>query len=301
MRENKINRPLLSIVIANYNYGRFLDEAIQSVLNQSCQDFELIVCDAASNDNSVEIITKYAHGLPPNAQLTDSNQPLTSKISWWCSEKDGGQSAAFNKGFARARGRFLTWLNADDVFLPGVVASLKKVVEQEPDCEWFVGGSLWLDPQMRVLHCHPCREFSQLRYKYGHVSVWGPSSFFSKRILLAAGGVDERFHYKMDTDLWLKFAKMGYRYRPFKEYAFGLRLHPDGKMSGHEFAESELANPDHPKWKQLRRENEWIEEVVSVRKMGPLSRFTTMGIWPVMRGLIDDFRFRGKTYKDLFI
>ena len=118
MRENKMNRPLLSIVIANYNYGRYLDEAIQSVLNQSCQDFELIVCDAASNDSSVEIIKKYANGLPPktslydwepgNSQLTTKDYRLSTKITWWCSEPDGGQSAAFNKGFSHARGRFLT-------------------------------------------------------------------------------------------------------------------------------------------------------------------------------------------------
>ena len=88
-------QPLLSIVIANYNYGRFLEEAIQSVLMQDAGDLaELIICDAESTDNSVEVIKKYE-----------------KHITWWCSEKDGGQSAAFNKGFSHARGKFLTWLN----------------------------------------------------------------------------------------------------------------------------------------------------------------------------------------------
>ena len=54
-----MNKPLLSIVIANYNYGRFLEEAIQSVLSQSCNDYELIIVDGGSTDNSVEIIKKY--------------------------------------------------------------------------------------------------------------------------------------------------------------------------------------------------------------------------------------------------
>ena len=110
--------PLVSIVIANYNYGRFLGEAIQSVIAQDMGDkVELIICDAASTDNSVDIIRQYANDLPANTSYSEwtsqANSQLTihdsQLITWWCSEKDGGQSAAFNKGFSHARGRFLTW------------------------------------------------------------------------------------------------------------------------------------------------------------------------------------------------
>ena len=83
--------PFLSVIIANYNYGRFLGEAIRSVLSQSCDDFELIVIDGGSTDDSVRVIKQYEN-----------------RISYWVSEKDKGQSDAFNKGFAKASGRFLT-------------------------------------------------------------------------------------------------------------------------------------------------------------------------------------------------
>ena len=165
-------QPLVSIVIANYNYGRFLEEAIQSVIAQNMGDkVELIICDAASTDNSVEIIKKYANGLPKNISYTDwinssnQNSQTPPLITWWCSEKDGGQSAAFNKGFSHARGRFLTWLNADDVMLPGTIEKLKVAAERQPECEWFVGGVLWLDPGMRVINCGRGRRFSEIRYR----------------------------------------------------------------------------------------------------------------------------------------
>ena len=139
-------KPLVSIVIVNYNYGRFLDEAIQSVLNQSCRDFELIVVDGGSTDNSLEIIKKHV-----------------AYLSWWVSEPDKGQSDAFNKGFAHAHGKYLTWLNADDAMCPGTIERLRNAVVKHPECEWFAGGFIWCDPKMRVLQCYSAYPISRIR------------------------------------------------------------------------------------------------------------------------------------------
>lgn len=284
--------PLLSIVIANYNYGRFIGEAIESVLKQSCQDFELIVCDGGSTDNSVEVIKKYA-----------------DHIAWWCSEKDGGQSAAFNKGFSHAKGRFLTWLNADDVMLPGTIKKLKVAAEKNPNCPWFVGGVLWLDPDMRVIRCARGRPFSRLRYETGIVSVWGPSSFFTKNLLDSVGGVDERFFYTMDTDLWLKFAsKAGERYLPFADYAWGLRMHPDAKMSGHNFSSGSVAyqggltgngRMSDKKRIQLANERQWRCEYFKPKKSSKLRRLMSISWYGAIAGLIDTVVFKGKHYLEV--
>ena len=291
--------PLLSIVIANYNYGRFIEEAIQSVLAQSCQDFELIVIDGGSTDDSVEVIKKYANGLPPGS-LSSKLYPLSSPITYWVSERDEGQSNAFNKGFAKARGRFLTWLNADDVMLPGTIEKLKTAAERHPDCEWFVGGCLWLDPEMRIVNCGRGRPFSERRYQAGEVSVWGPSSFFTKRLLDSVGGVDERFHYSMDMDLWLRFAhEQGARYLPFCDYAWGLRLHPDAKMSRQGF----LNAPDERQKaaeEQKRREQAWRKEHFKTRTFGPLARFLSVSWRQALAARIDLWRCRGKHYREVF-
>lgn len=307
------SQPLLSIVIANYNYGRFLEEAIQSVVTQDMEDkVELIVCDADSTDNSVEIIKKYAKGLPSNtsyddwakrnSSLTTNDQHLTTKITWWCSEPDGGQSAAFNKGFSHAKGRFLTWLNADDVLMPGTLKAFEDAVTKYPDCEWFVGGVMWLDKCLRVIKCGRGRPFSRLRASAGVVSVWGPSSFFSRGLYERAGRVDERFFYTMDTDLWRRFYyKCGAIYKPFRDYAWGLRLHEEAKMSGHNFATSSQNDPSHPKWKQLRKENELMSAYYkNSSSMGLFRRILSMRIIEVIKAQVDTFRFRGRKYVEYF-
>lgn len=311
--------PLLSIVIANYNYGRFLEDAIKSVIAQDMGDkVELIICDAASTDNSVEVIKKYTNGLPPNTSYFDwiesnpslatNGQQLTTKVTWWCSEKDGGQSAAFNKGFSHAQGRFLTWLNADDVMLPGTIKKLKLAIDNRPECEWFVGGVLWLDPAMKIIRCGRGRPFSNIRYKSGNVSVWGPSSFFTKRLLDSVGGVDERFFYTMDTDLWLRFAcTAGARYMPFSDYAWGLRMHPDAKMSGHNFTAGTYQGgisgsgvKSDRKQLQLDKEKALKREYFTPKKTGQLDRILSIS-WPgAIGGLLDTWRFRGKHYSEVF-
>ena len=277
--------PLLSIVIANYNYGRFLGDAIRSVIDQDCGDkLELIVCDAASTDDSVDVIRRYEN-----------------HIAWWCSEKDGGQSAAFNKGFSHSKGRFLTWLNADDVLMPGALKAFENTVVAHPAINWFVGGALWLDKQLRVVKCGCGRKFSAARANMGNVHVWGPSSIFSRDLYEQAGGVDERFYYMMDTDLWSKFYhKCHATYIPFVDYAWGLRLHEQAKMSAHNFVESGQADPNHPKWRQIASERRMIEDEVYAPKcrMNFVRKIATTNFAKALQSRLDTIRFRGKYYRD---
>lgn len=217
-------QPLISIVIANYNYGRFLETAIQSVLSQ-CNDalrlpneesIELIIVDGGSEDNSVEVIRKYEN-----------------KLAWWCSERDRGQSHAFNKGFAQATGRFLTWLNADDVMMPGGLLAVAIEIKAHPECRWFVGSSVWMDEQLRITRCFRAHRFSSLRARWGTLSVGSPSSFFLKSLLAEVGWVDETLQYGMDMELWCRFYfRAKQRYRRTKHYVWGFRIHPDSKVSG---------------------------------------------------------------------
>lgn len=304
-----MRQPLLSIVVANYNYGRFLDDAIRSVINQDMGDrVELIICDAASVDNSVEIIQKYACGLPAKTQRSEStvrnanSQSVDSLISWWCSEKDGGQSAAFNKGFSHANGKFLTWLNADDILLPGSLAKFQKAVEDNPECEWFVGGGMWLNSDMRILQMRRGCSFSVIRANRASLSAWGPSSFFTRRLFKSVGGVDERFHYMMDTDLWLRFYHNEHaKYKPFGDYAWGFRFHEDAKTSGHNFATSATNDEKHPMWEQVKQERKLLRENSRISgKLTILSRVFSVDYFHLARSMFDTIIYKGKKYEEYF-
>lgn len=238
-----MDKPLLSIVIANYNYGRFLEDAIKSVITQGVDDkVELIICDAASTDNSLEIIKKYANGLPPNTTYDSfvnekfhATTQDTQLISWWCSEKDGGQSAAFNKGFSHARGEWLTWLNADDLLLPGTLRAFESLVARCPKAIWVTGNKVHFDSATGLItrvHWGPHTMPPLLRRNHASSGVYGPTSFFRKDLFVKAGGIDESLHYAMDTEYWARVTMLGVRQLRLRKFCWAFRDHDESKTSG---------------------------------------------------------------------
>ena len=286
--------PLLSIVIANYNYGRFIEDAIMSVLSECVIDtddkgfpllrirgtdamLELIVCDGGSTDESVEIIKR--HG---------------DKISWWCSEKDKGQSDAFNKGFAHAKGKYLTWLNADDVLMPGALRRLVAAISRNPQTEWFVGGCVWLDADLKVMRCTRARRFSKTSAKCGCLVVYSPSSIFSKSLLDRVGGVDVNLHYQMDAELWHRFFFEGRsEYKLVSGYLFGLRIHPDAKMSCNQF-EGPKAEANRMKRKA---EDDRVHARYPRRRIPLIMKILEYGFFKKLKSFLDTMRYNGCDYK----
>jgi len=245
------DRPLLTIVIANYNYGRFIESAICSVLQQ-CEkpirdksghirlpirgaaqsSVELIICDAASKDNSVEIIRKYANCL-----------------TWWCSEKDAGQSAAFNKGFRHGSGLYLTWLNADEEYLPQTFLALLKKVQKKPSAKWITGNLLEFKEDTREItrvswgpHSQPCF----LRRNHACLDVFGPTSFIRHDLYDEIGPINERFHYSMDLEYWARITLAGVPQTRLNHVCWAFGIHPDsvslGRMTPEKIAAGRAEN-----------------------------------------------------------
>jgi len=277
------DNPLISVVIANYNYGRFLEDAIQSILSQGMGDkVEIIVCDAASTDNSVEVIKKFH-----------------DRIAWWCSEPDGGQSAAFNKGFAHAKGRFLTWLNADDVFVPGALDAVVRKIKRYHEREWFVGTLLYADKDLRVKRWFRNHRFSEIRARYGFLTCGGPSSFFTRRLLNEVGGVDEKLHYLMDIDLWYRFhRKAGQTWVRVAEPVFAYRIHEESKMSGADVEDSPMALENR---RRAQSEYDLVCRRYGVPKSCVRWLATLLSFSPIdkLMSVILESRFKGRKVSDV--
>src|SRR6266478_6206724 len=135
--ESVVAEPLVSIVIANYNYAHFLGDAIASALQQTYEHTEVIVVDDGSTDNSKEVIANYG-----------------SRVLPVLIAKNCGQSSSFNVGFARSRGQIICFLDSDDVFAPETVARIVDAHRAMRD-GWCFHRLQWVDTQMRPVASSP--------------------------------------------------------------------------------------------------------------------------------------------------
>lgn len=183
--------PRISIVTPSFNQGLFIEETIRSVLLQGYPDFEYIVLDGGSTDNSVEIIKKYERWL-----------------TFWASERDRGQSHAINKGFSKASGEIYSWLNSDDSLIPNALRNVALAHNSSGESGAWCGGCLRVDSNDKVL-----RKIWPNRLELKAIADWPRNNysqsacFFSKEAWHKCGPLDEDLCYVMDLDLWIKIAK----------------------------------------------------------------------------------------------
>ena len=202
-------QPLISIVTPSYNQAQYLEQTIQSVLEQDYAQIEYLVVDGASTDGSIEIIKKYS--LESNSLLSDAQQQavgLQKKIDWWVSEKDAGQGDAINKGLKRAKGEIIAWLNSDDYYLPGAISAAVKIFEENPDVVMVYGDMLAVDERGQPINIMKYKQLS-LQDLLCFQIIGQPSVFFRREVLDKTGGLDISFHFLLDHHLWIRIAQQG--------------------------------------------------------------------------------------------
>src|SRR5262245_6770091 len=186
------NWPRVTIVTPSFNQGGFIEETIRSVLLQDYPDLEYLIIDGGSSDDTVQIIKKY--------------EPW---IHYWVSEPDRGQSHAINKGFERAQGEIVAWLNSDDTYEPHAIEiAVRHMVTRHAA---IVYGNCNLVDQAGVPYqvvVPPAVTLdSLLRFWINFSTPPQPAIFFRRQVLEAVGLLDESLHYVMDYELWVRIAR----------------------------------------------------------------------------------------------
>lgn len=204
--------PQITVITPSYNQGHFLEETIQSVLDQKYPNLEYIIIDGGSTDNSVEIIKKYE-----------------KYLEHWVSEKDRGQTDAIAKGLQRSSGQFLTWLNSDDTYLPGSLGVVAKVMMQEPKVDVIYGDYIITDKTGRPLLRKKEIKFDFDIMLYGVNMIGQPAAFFSRSIYDRVGGLDINLNYFMDVEFWLRIANNGGQFTHIKRFIANYRFHENSK------------------------------------------------------------------------
>jgi glycosyltransferase involved in cell wall biosynthesis len=222
--------PLVSIVTPSFNQARYIEATIQSVLAQDYPRVEYLIVDGGSTDGTVEIIKKYAL---ESGRLPAENQKQASglqrhKINWWVSEPDKGQTDAINKGFGRAQGQILAWLNSDDTYEPGAVSAAVKYLMDHPNVGMAYGDCNFINEEGRVIGKFGSAQTDYRLLRRGYVHIPQQTMFFRRDLWKQVGPLDPSFYFAMDYDLWTRLAaRTKLKYVPQTWANF--RLHTTGK------------------------------------------------------------------------
>ena len=178
-----------SVVTPSFSQGQFIDSTIQSILNQNYSNFEHIIMDGGSKDNTLEVLKKYEHLI-------------------WKSEKDRGQTHAINKAIKIATGDIICWLNSDDLLCSNVFNCVNDFFQNNEEKHCLTGNLLKIDEKGEFLSKDEAIlvDFDGLLNR-GH-RVQQMSTFFRKKVFDNVGLLDESYHYTMDHEFWVRVAKV---------------------------------------------------------------------------------------------
>ena len=183
-----------SIITPSFNQGRFIRDCIESVQGQKGVAWEHIVTDAGSTDETLSVLKEY-----PQLQ--------------WTSEPDRGMSDGINKGFLRATGDWVMWLNTDDYLLPGALARVAAFAREHPVADVIYGDVDFVGADKRLL-----RHKREHRFDFNVLLFYGcyiqsTATFIQRRVIQAGHLLDVDYRVCMDYDYYVRLARAGFTFQ----------------------------------------------------------------------------------------
>ncbi len=244
-----MNEPLFSIVTPSYNYSKYIRECIDSVKNQEGVTFEHIVFDAGSTDGTIDIIKEY-----PHIDLTV--------------EPDKGMSDAINKGFRKAKGKWVMWLNTDDRLLPGALKSIADFAAKHPDADVVYGAWNFVDADGKFIRAMKALPFST-NMLIEHGCYIASTSLFLRRETTIDQGflLNDKFRYVMDGEYYARLGRAGKKFINYNKPLADFRQH-DAALSARKFTDDGIDA-------SLRRQQQYAEPA-SIRRAYGFSPFKSL-------------------------
>ena len=209
---------LISIVTVVYNGEKYLEETIQSVINQTYDNVEYIIIDGGSIDGTLDIIKKYE-----------------DQIDYWVSEKDKGIYDALHKGFSCASGEIFAWLNADDIYYPWTLKTVVNILLENKNIDWITGVPTQINEDSDMINVGHPKYYFQYFLKQGYYRgdffgfIQQESTFFRKD-LYSKTLLDRSLKLAGDYKLWIDFAHFAHLYT-VKVVFSSFRIHGNQKSS----------------------------------------------------------------------
>lgn len=177
--------------------AQYIEATIKSVLSQGYPNLEYIIIDGGSTDGTQQIIEKYK-----------------DQLAYYLSEPDNGMYDAINKGFSKATGDIIAWINADDIYMPWTLHTINEVFTCFPETQWLGGKYAFLNEDgtlAQIFSKTSIRSQKDIANGWCREGVIGPlqqeSMFWRRELYVAAGGLDTSYKYAGDFELWTRFAQ----------------------------------------------------------------------------------------------
>ena len=199
--------PMISIVLPTFNGSRYLKQAIESCIRQTCADWELIVVDDGSEDSTGDIAAEYAR--------------RDRRISVLRHDRNAGLPTALNTGFGRARGAYFTWISDDNIYAETAMEEMLRELESDGVYEIVYAEHYLMDADGNVTSLLQAPPYTRLVYG----NCIGPCFLYTKRVHERLGGYDPGSFCAEDLDFWLR-ASIQFKMKPLPRPLMRYRRHP---------------------------------------------------------------------------